>query len=487
MLSKNLISGLNITQNNEIQDKNIENIEIQKVTDIIQNIIPNSLFVCIKGMRFNVYEHIQEIITKGAVIIIHDEDIDSNIIKSNSNITFIKVDNSRKALAILASNWFGNPQSKLKCIGITGTNGKTSTSEILYQILDNLGKKIGLISTIQAKTNQILFDTGFHTTTPEPLELHYYLKQMLDSGIEYVIIETTSHAIAHYRTYGIEFEVAAITNITPEHLDFHKTFENYLNTKAKIQEQSKIVILNKYDPSFELLKQSIKNYEIALDYKELSINPEFIDNFPGEYNLQNLSMAFSITQKLFSDNSPEFLEKLLSINLTSISGRFEFILNEKLNKIVVDFAHDATSLESVLNVAKSITSTTKGKLILIFGCAGLRDIEKRKKMGIIAGKLADKFVITAEDPRTEKVEDIISEIQSGVLETGRILDKDYYIIQDRGEAIKFAIDNLMSKDNGDLLLVTGKGHERSMCFGTTEIPWSDQEFIRTVLKNGVNK
>ncbi len=452
----------------EILKADINNIEVDS-----RNIKPKDIFVAIKGVEIDGHNYIGQAISNGAKTIVCQE-IPEDIEKGNfKNIRFFEVPNTRKALAILSSAYYDNAHKKMKLIGITGTNGKTTTSELSYQMLQKLGKKVGLISTVSAKSPSGEIDTGLHVTTPDALQLHKLIKQMAEENCEYLIIETTSHALDQHRTYGLKFEIGAITNITPEHLDYHKTFENYLDTKSKIIGQSKKVILNKWDPSLKKLLKKIpqnKEYKV-IDYKKLNIPTDFFKEFPGEYNLENASIAFAIVEELTGKQDPKILE-----GLSSVKGRMEKIHNTKGLEIIIDFAHDHTSQEKILKYAKE---NLKGNLIHVFGCAGLRDRTKRPKMGAVSARYATKTIVTAEDPRTEDLDQINKEIELGLINTGAKLNKDYFIIKDRQDAINYAINELAKKK--DIVLITGKGHEKSMCFGSTEYPWSDQEAVNRAL------
>jgi UDP-N-acetylmuramoyl-L-alanyl-D-glutamate--2,6-diaminopimelate ligase len=397
----------------------------------------------------------------------------NKVLAPKKKVKYIKVPDTRKALAILASEYYGNLHKKMRLIGITGTNGKTTTCELTYQLLRKLNKKVGLISTISAKSSSGEFDTGYHVTTPDALNLHKIISIMHKEGCEFLIIETTSHGLHQHRTYGLKFEVSAITNITPEHLDYHKSFNDYLRAKLMLASQSKHLILNKYDPSLKtILKKLPKNtkYKIV-DYEKMQFPESYKNKFPGDYNLENAIISYSLIKELLGHADQKLFE-----NLKSVKGRMEKISNKKDITIIIDFAHDAVSLENALRETRKIT---KRKLILVFGCAGLRDKHKRPKMGKIGVELADKVVVTAEDPRTEKLEDINSQIEKGIKKAGGIPGDDYLIIKDRQKAIYHAINKLAKP--GDTVLITGKGHERSMCFGTIEYPWSDHKAVKTAI------
>jgi len=468
MRLKNLLEGIEMEE-----IKGQTDVEINSITDDSRKVSKGSLFVVLKGINLDGHLYISDAIKNGAKAIVYQGKI-PEIKKNLKDIVFIRVKDTRKALAILASNYYGNLHKKMKIVGITGTNGKTTTSELTYQLLKKLNKKAGLISTVSAKFSGAEIDTGYHVTTPDALDLHRIISEMYKKGCEYLIIETTSHGLDQHRGWGIDFEVGAITNITPEHLDYHKTFGRYLKTKAKIFSQSKKMVLNKFDPALNMLLESMPenlDYKIV-DHTKLEFPRIFREKFPGQYNLENVSLAHAIVYALIGIDASNYFAEL-----ESIRGRFENVATGRNFGVIVDFASDAASLEKVLKVARGLT---KNKLIVVFGCAGLRDRSKRPKMGNLAIKLADRTIITAEDPRTEVLKDIIEEIEAGAIKAGGEKGKDYFIIEDRQGAINFAINELARK--GDLILITGKGHEKSMCFGTTEYSWSDQEAVKKALE-----
>jgi len=432
MKLKKLLNNVKIL---EIQGST--DIEVVKITEDSRKVKKNNLFVAIEGLESDGHDYITNAIDNGAAALVTEKNL--RLDKKKRNITIIKVRNSRKTLAILAANFYKNPAKKLRLVGITGTNGKTTTCEFTYQLLNRSGKKVGLITTISAKFEDNEEGTGLHITTPNTLVLHKLLAKMLKNNCEYVVIETTSHGIDQHRTWGLDFEICAITNITPEHLDYHKTFDNYLKTKAEIFKQSKNIVLNNSDPSLTQLKKLVpKNRPLTIvKTNKIKVPKAFEHKFPGEYNRENAMLAITIVTELLGNISLAPLS-----NIPNVRGRLEFIENDRLFNIVIDFAHDSVALKKVLGVCRSIV---KNNLILVFGCAGLRDKSKRSKMGGLSIKLADKVVITAEDPRTERLEDINKKIELGAIKSGGIKDKDYFIIEDRQQAINFAINKLANQ------------------------------------------
>ncbi len=387
--------------------------------------------------------------------------------------------------AVVANLVFGFPSKNLKIIAITGTDGKTTTSTLLYHILKKAGLKVALISTVAAYIGEKEIDTGFHVTTPSPFSLQRLLAKIVAKNYEYVILEVTSHGIDQNRIWGIAPSIAGITNVTHEHLDYHKSFDEYLSTKAKLFLQSNFSFINEDAPeSFQKLKKIVKdNGKEFQSFSYAKIRPLIKSSvekrFAGQdYNKQNSALASVIALKL--DIKDSVIAKAIE-KFPGVKGRMEYIPNKKGLRIIVDFAHTPASLENALTAVQKMRGTKAkgkhGKVILIFGCAGLRDHTKRPLMGDIASKLADLVILTAEDPRTEDVWSIIAEIKSGVHEGhDKIIS-----IANRYSAIEAAIKEYGR--SGDTILITGKGHEKSMCYGTVEYPWSDQDAVKKILES----
>ncbi len=381
--------------------------------------------------------------------------------------------------AILANFRYGFPGRKIKVIGVSGTDGKTTTVNMIYQILKDAGKKVSMISTINATIAGISFDTGFHVTTPDRFQVQKFLSQSVKNGDEYMILEITSQGLDQYRAWGIPIDVGVITNITHEHLDYHKNFENYRMAKARLIQAARVAILNHDDPSFSILKKlagkKAKVVSFGLDDTS-DVNPKqfpIMLRLPGQYNLYNALAAAAVADNYGIDDKV-ILDSLKSFN--SLSGRMEKIENNKGINIVIDFAHTPNALENVL---QALRSETKGNLIAVFGAASKRDETKRPVMGQLAAKLADIVILTDEDPRFENGLDIIEQIQRGAIAAGAKLNQSLFVQPDRQKAINQAI-NLAKK--GDTVGIFGKGHERSMSYQGKEIPWSDQEAVEKALK-----
>ena len=388
----------------------------------------------------------------------------------------------RLIISFLYSVYYGFPQKKLKVIGVTGTDGKTTTSNFIYHLLTKNGLKVGLISTISARIGGKEIDTGFHVTSPDPQVVIKLLNQMVKEGVEYAILEVTSHGLSQNRFGNIDFDYSVVTNITPEHLDYHKTYDNYLYTKAKLILKSKLTFINKDDSlSYEKLKQFANdNYKDVKEYALSSLDSNLSNqlrevlskNFPGIYNQQNALAALTVFTKILGDEIT--LKEIDEFrDLKPLEGRFNRVKNDLGLNIIIDFAHTPNALENILKEVNNLKKEGEN-IISVFGCAGLRDTSKRSVMGTIAGQLADLVIVTAEDPRTEQIKNINKQIITGI----ENVKGTYEIEEDRQKAIAKAIT---SAEKGDWVVITGKGHEKSMCFGETETPWSDFDAVEEAL------
>lgn len=370
--------------------------------------------------------------------------------------------------AILANIFYDFPTRGLTVIGVTGTDGKSTTVNMIYQILKAAGKKVSMISTINAVVAGKSYDTGFHVTSPDPFLVEKLARAAKASGDEFLVLEVTSHALDQYRFWGIRFNVGVITNVTHEHLDYHQTFESYRSTKLKLLTGVKYAIIN------NALKTNVP--QITFGLKNGDFNQEEIKlnlKIPGDYNIENGLAALATAFSLGIDR--KLSQKTLE-NFSGITGRMEEVENNKGIKIIIDFAHTPNALEQAL---KTLRKQTTKRLIAVFGSAGKRDVGKRSLMGRVAGQLADIVIVTAEDPRGEL--DIINrQIVAGAKIAGKDMQKNLFVIEDREKAIAFAINEVASP--GDTVGIFGKGHEASMNLdGKTEIPWSDFAAVKKAL------
>ncbi len=497
---KELLSALPWKVEGEIEDVQIGGLAFDS-----RQVKGGDLFVAFKGLEFDGHDYIPQAIESGAVaLVIEDRQYQRLPLGEPYPLPCTLVPDSREALAHLAAALHGFPARKLRVIGVTGTDGKTTTANLIWSVLQANGHTAGLISSVNAIVGDTLYDTGLHTTTPDALEVQRYLARMVQGGAEYAVLEATSHGLAQHRVTACDFDLAVVTNITHEHLDYHGTFEEYRQAKARLFRSlttsarkpgtPKVAVLNIDDPSFSYLRDipadeqvtyglereaQITASDILLSSSGVSFTaltprgPFPIDtDLVGRFNVYNCLAATAVAL------SQEIPLRYVQEGITAVSqvmGRMEKIDLGQPFQVVIDFAHTPNSLQSALEAARGMS---EGRISVVFGCAGLRDRAKRPVMGEIAGRLADKIVITAEDPRTEKLGQIMVEIAEGCERAGRKEEIEYWRISDRGEAIQFAIN--MAED-GDLVLITGKGHEKSMCFGTTEYPWSDHDAVREAL------
>lgn len=361
----------------------------------------------------------------------------------------------------------------MSVIGVTGTDGKTTTSSLIYHILNSTGKKAALVTSVSAVINGKSYDIGFHVTTPRILALRSYFEKAKRLGVKYFVLETTSHALDQNRVFGIPFLIGVLTNITHEHLDYHKTYENYAKTKAKLLKMSKIAITNKDDESYKLISKLKFLIPKLVTYgmgKDADVNPEnfmFKTDLIGEFNKYNVLAAIAACKVLGIDG--EAIRKGIKSFVAPL-GR-EDIVYDKDFTVMIDFAHTPNAIKQIL---KCIRPIVKGKIIHVFGSPGARDVTKRPIMGEMSSKYADIIILTAEDPRKEPVEDIMNAIESGIIKKTKVLR-----IIDRKKAIKAAIE--MAR-KGDMVIVTGKSHEKSMNYGHGEEPWDEYGTVKDALE-----
>ena len=472
-------------------------VQVKNIVDDSRKTEKGSLFVAIKGLTFDAHKFIPQAISSGTVAVVGEIEPKKSWF---DKITYVKVPDSRRALGLLASAWYNHPSKNLKIIGVTGTDGKTTTANIIYWILNKASKKVGLVSTISAKIGKKELDTGVHVTNPEPLPLQKFLAKMVDARCKYAVLEVTSHGLDQERVAGVDFDVAVLTNITHEHFDYHKTYANYVKAKAKLFKSAKVPILNKDDDSYKGIRKFLGSKVKVVDYDRKALRGSLKSavghRFPEQYNQMNATAATVVVRQL-GVKETDIVNAIKTF--PGLPGRMQEIRNKKGIKVIVDFAHTPNALESVLSALRK--NKKKGKrLIAVFGCAGERDVAKRPMMAKISTNLADISVFTAEDPRSENVNDILEEMAKAALGKGarefklsktkelkdlRTKEHVFFRIPERGEAVAFAIQKLAKK--GDTVVVCGKGHEKSMAYDGIEYPWSDAEAVRVALGGGVTK
>ena len=483
--------------------------EIKGIEYDSRKIEENFVFVAMTGSAVDGHDFIQKAVDNGAKMIVCEKGVDVKEYRNIADVTFILVEDIRKKLGIIASNYYDYPQNKIKIIGITGTNGKTTSSFILENILEKTAR-------IGTTGNRIL-DEEFQTvnTTPESLELIKLIDKSVKKGADYFIMEVSSHALEIGRVDMLQFDSAIFTNLTQDHLDFHKTMENYFNAKKKMfsmlrnNKNQGVGVINiddeygvkiyseKKDDSYISISVRNENADIwgdILNYTnngmKIKINLEnyleknkhnlknsdgeykFEINLIGEYNLYNVLGCVTSALSLGIEMSV-IVEKLKEMPV--VPGRFETIKNELEARIVVDFAHTDDGL---LNIGKTLKQITDNRVITIFGAGGDRDHEKRPKMANAAAKFSDYIILTSDNPRTENPTRILADIEKGLIEAEYPFDK-YLIIANREKAIRYGI-KMLEKD--DSLLIAGKGHETYQIIGTEKTHFDDREVVRKILE-----
>jgi UDP-N-acetylmuramoyl-L-alanyl-D-glutamate--2,6-diaminopimelate ligase len=395
------------------------------------------------------------------------------------------------AIAVVSNLWFGFPSKGIKVIGVTGTDGKTTTVNLIYHILKSSGFNASMISSVGAIINGKNYGIGFHVTNPSSFSLQKFIKMIKKTGEnDVLVLEVTSHALDQFRNWGIHFDVGVITNITREHLDYHKTYENYVKTKAKLLKMSDVSVINADDESFNMLskmnfkKTIVYGIEKKADMNLKKLNIKF--NLPGKFNEYNFLAAATASSLL--GISREQIQKAMK-NFKLPTGRMQEIYSNDFRYIIY-FAHTPNKFFQLL---KSLRPEVKGRIIHIFGSAGKRDETKRPEMGRISSQYSDVIILTAEDPRNEKIEKISSDIAKGIKNFKQEDYKNYnqkqkkgiyFLINDRKEAIDFAVS---IAQKGDLVISTGKGHEESMNYGKGEVSWSELEVACEAIKRHEKK
>ncbi|MCR1949714.1 UDP-N-acetylmuramoyl-L-alanyl-D-glutamate--2,6-diaminopimelate ligase [Clostridium sp. DSM 100503] len=460
---------------------------VEKEVDHIQydsrKVNEGDLFVCLTGFEVDGHNYANKAIEAGAKVILCEKKID---IKSK-DITVVLVEEGRKALATMSANYYGHPTKALKLIGVTGTNGKTTTVYLLKSMLEKAGKKVGLVGTIANYIGENKLKS--ERTTPESLELQKLFKDMVDANCEYCVMEVSSHSLQLDRVYGCEFEVGIFTNLTRDHLDFHKSFDNYYNAKFKLFERSKACVINVDDDfGYRVLKdveklenKKIKTYSIKnnSDFKasdlmlkegdiHFKINgEEFNSVLPGGYNVYNALGAVGAMSILGISN--ESIRKgLLDVVVPGRCERIGYKYDIPYD-IIIDFAHTPDGLKNILETLKGFT---KNRLIAVYGCGGDRDKVKRAELGRIGTELADLAIITSDNPREEDPMAIIKEIVAGIIKS------NYLAIENRVEAIKLALG---MAEEGDVVVLAGKGHENYQITSEGVIHFDEREVVDEIL------
>ena len=469
MLLSELLKGLNILS--EYEDR-----EISDVTDKTNKISEGCAFVCVVGARFDGHSFAEEALKKGAKAVIVSRDLG---LKEQ-----ILVENPREAYAIMCRNLSGNAVEKLTVIGITGTNGKTTTAFVVKDILKAMGIESGLIGTVK----NMVGEREFHTelTTPDPYDMHNLFKMMVDDNIKYCVMETSSQAFHQMRLAGIHFHTGVFTNLTQDHLDYHGTIEEYKACKKVLFFNCDNAVVNADDEASAYMVEgvpcNVKTYALNNDADFKADNAELFSDsvqydlsgekvvfgIPGDFSVYNSLCAIGAVCSLGFDLS-DVISAISKAN--SVKGRLELLKTNTPYGVIIDYAHSPDGLEKAI---KAVRGFTKGRVITLFGCGGDRDKTKRPKMGRVATDLSDIVVVTTDNPRTEDPEVIIKEILIGTVGS----KAEVITVTDRTEAIKYALS--IAKEN-DTVLLAGKGHETYQVIGKERVHYDEREVVAEIL------
>lgn len=488
---KDIISTLDVQQ---VQGN--QNVSIQDITADSRAVKPNSLFIALDGATVDGHNYIDKAVDAGAVAVIV-----SKPVTVPADVCVITVDDTRQAMMVCVPYFFDYPANRMRMVGVTGTNGKTTTTHMIRHILKAQGFKVGVIGTVHI----MIGDTSYpiHNTTPDVVDLQHILHQMVQENVEYCVMEVSSHALALGRVSGVEFDTAVFTNLTQDHLDFHKTFENYLAAKCKLFEQvsapnqvkdNKGAVINIDDSyGYRVMEKTTaptitystlgKGTLNASDVHMSTKNSQYTVNYKGESYpvLMNTTGLFNVYNTLAAIGaclqegiSMEAIDTALK-TFSSVPGRFELIEEGQDFAVVVDYAHTPDGLQNILETAKAIK---ENRIIIVFGCGGDRDATKRPIMGRIAAEYGDKIYVTSDNPRTEDPVQIVKDVEVGVKEALRE-GTSYEVIVDRREAINHAIHDAKA---GDIVIIAGKGHENYQILKNETIHFDDREEARKALK-----
>ncbi len=464
-------------------DKSYADIEISGIVYDSRKVTDGSLFVCLEGESVNGHDFALSAQQNGAAAIIAAHPTDSTL-------PHILTDDTRRAMFDVSSAWFGHPEKKLKFIGVTGTNGKTSTVYYIKNILDTLGKKTGLIGTIANMIGDKTLPSN--ATTPEPYALCSLLSQMVQEKVEYVVMEVSSHSIVQKRVCGITFDTAVFTNLTQDHLDYHKTMDNYRRAKFKLFENAKSAVINIDDESGAMLSKQYKNKKytysaiynfadfVAKDIKQKPSGISFLAVTKGGIGKVSIASTgmFTVYNAIAAIGAVcalgfefcDIVENRLSLN--AVPGRAQVISGDRPYTVMIDYAHTPDALENILS---SVRSCTKGRIITVFGCGGDRDKLKRPIMGQIAARNSAYVIVTSDNPRSEPPMDIINQILPGVKKQ----KTPYAAIENRAAAIRHAIE-IARPD--DFIVIAGKGHEKYQILNTGVIDFDDAQTALEIMK-----
>ena len=475
-----------------------EDVDVRGIAYDSRKVVPGSLFVAVSGFHRDGHEFVADAVKRGAVAIVAQRAV-------RSRIPVAVVGDTRIALADLAAEFFEHPTRRLKVVGVTGTDGKTTTVHLISDVLEAAGERTGYATTVDFKVTEHEWANETRQSTQEAVEVQEFLAELLVAGGAWGVVEATSHALALHKLRGCEFDIAVFTNLTPEHLDFHKTLQGYLEAKAILFESlqnsrdkgiAKTAVLSADDPHWRYLADrsqsatiltygidalaDVQGTVVSADANgsrlKIATKNDTVDialPLVGRFNAQNAlaAAATGVAAGVPLAKARDALQRARPVR-----GRMERIDCGQPFSVIVDYAHTPESLDKVLALLRPLT---KGRLIAVFGSAGERDREKRPRLAEVAAKHADLFVITQEDPRLEDPRAILSEIEAGASAAGKARDKDYLVIDDRRAAVREAIRRAQA---GDTVLLAGKGHEGSIIVGEEKRPWNEAEAARGALR-----
>ncbi len=459
----------------------VKNTKVSDITDDTRKVKKGSVFVCIKGANFDGHTAAAEMLKKGAAAVICEYSLG---LKKE-----VVVKNTRSAYSIMCANFFSNPADELKLIGLTGTNGKTTSTYLIKSLLESAGKKVGLIGTMQNMIGDEVFETSY--TTPTAYELQSLFRKMADAGCEYCVMEVSSQALAQGRVDGLHFSVAVFTNLTQDHLDFHGSMENYRAAKKILFKRTDIAIINKDDESGAFMAEGLACKVVTYSVKDNSadfvaknitltskgITYELLGNgiidrvkcpIPGKFTVYNSLAAACVAVSVGIDFGTVCAAFK---NVSGVKGRIEVVPTDTDYTVIIDYAH---SPDGLINILSSVKEFAENRVIAVFGCGGDRDRNKRPKMADAAASLADFVVLTSDNPRTEDPEQIVKDAAEGL--KGHKIDKK--IIVDRTEAIRFALNEAKA---GDVIVLAGKGHETYQIIGKEKRHYDEREIVSSIL------
>ena len=478
---KDILFGVSLQSIEGDRDISVEGIafDSRKVED-------EFLFVAVKGLTVDGHDFIFSAIEKGAKVVICQWLPET----LKDNITYVQTDDSAEALGIVSSNFYDRPSENIKLIGITGTNGKTTCVTLLYELFQNLGYSVGLLSTVENKINHEVLDASF--TTPDAVQLNSLLAQMVSSGCAYCFMEVSSHALVQHRVTGLEFTGGVFTNISHDHLDYHKTFDEYIAAKKLLfdnlssesfalvnsdDKRGMVMLQNTKADKFKMAIHRMADFRVRLIHNTLQgleLNFDGTDvwfKLIGEFNAYNLLTAYAVAV-LLGENKEDVLSGLSTTS--GASGRFERVVNSSNVMAIVDYAHTPDALENVLKTIDELR-TKNEMLVTVVGCGGDRDKSKRPKMADIASRFSNKVILTSDNPRTEDPKEILAEMRAGIPKSK---ERNVMVIEDRKEAIRTAC-NLVSGE--DIVLVAGKGHETYQEINGVKHHFDDREVLNEIL------